>query len=50
MKYKPWHGLTIWIGGTILAIVLGHCGIVSRDTSTWIAAGSLVAAYAWSRR
>ena len=48
-KYIPWLGMTIWLGGTALAVLLIAVHIVSRETGTYLAALAFFVAMIWTR-
>lgn len=47
-RYRVWLGLTIWIGGTILAFVVVYTGVVPRRSATYIAAAAFIVPLLWS--
>jgi hypothetical protein len=48
MPYNPKIGMTIWIGGTILALVLGLTDVMPRDAAAVLALIAFLVPFFWS--
>jgi hypothetical protein len=49
MKYRPAVGISIWIGGTIIAFVLAFNQIFDRYIVAMIGLGSFIVPFIWSQ-
>jgi hypothetical protein len=47
MRYIPWVGMSIYLGGSVIAMYLSWTNIVSKDTAVGIAILSLLIPLGW---